>query len=435
VVVFNIMIRRDIVRWQWFVWITAIYALPHLSWAADDATGDLNSALEEMNAIEARIEGLLRETATKQNEIKTLDADARIARELLISGDRTREKGRREIQEIQSSNERDVRALEEAALSGKRQLEQSKSEIRISAPILVHAARTRGVEPGSLGLALIHLRQKQQANLAVEQVLKVEELKAARLTRREKIEEFSQKYAAFAGMKLEDLRKRHRDLSRQMERLTAAAASNESAVGQLSERRQALNEFIARLSAGEPVPKEIAAVAAAPSPVGAKAAPSLINEGERPEIENEEQSELALGTRVGNGAATVRLDLEGDDGGAVVPTNGDPNRHWRASATIVHAIAPGTVLFGGTFAGYRHLLVIDHGGGWVSVYGNLTRCDLIEGHKVETGQLLGEYHPETMTKPEPFWLEVRHNAKPVPVETMPAAGQGWEDRVYGGSKV
>lgn len=398
--------------------------------AADDANDDLKNALDEMNAIEAQIERLLGEQAAKEDEIKTLDRDAKMARELLISGDRTRERGRRAIQQLTTENQRDLRALEEATLSGKRQLEEAKSGIVLSAPVLLHADRTRGADPASLTLALVHLRQRRQAQLAVEQLLKIEELKSARLKSRDRIEEFSQRYAAFAGLKIDDLRKRHRDLSRQLEFLTAAAASTESNVVQLTERRQSLNELIARLSRGEPAPIGSAAPAPAIAAAPAAAVPSSapIN-GDLPEIENEDQSELALGTRDGNGAATVRLEIaEGES------LNSDPNRHWRASATPVHAIAPGKVLFGGAFAGYRHLLVIDHDGGWVSVYANLTQCDLLEGHTVESGQSLGFYDPSAMHKPEPFWIEVRQNAQPVPIETMPAAGTNWQDRVYGGSK-
>lgn len=397
--------------------------------AADSQSPDFQSALDEMNAIESRIESLLQDQAGRKQEIENVNKDLKMAGELMTSGNKTREQARKTLDHLQVEVSRDLSAMDHGELAGKRQLEEAKDSIQLSAPLLLHATASRGADdPATLTLALIHLRNRQQAHLAVEQVLKIEELRATRISDRERIGALSSRYAAFAGLKVEDLRKRHRELSNQLGGLMTAANSTESSVVQLTERRKSLNNLIVRLSSGAPVPREMAEAA---KPVPRVSLPSGVSRAAPPadglpEVENEEQTKLALGTREGNGAPTVRLDI----GPQQAASAEEANRHWRAGACEVHAVAAGKVLFSGPFAGYQHLLVLDHGAGWVSVCGNMTECSLREGDAIAAGQIVGEYRPEQSKKTEPLWIEARQHTKPAPIELMPGAGPGWEEKAF-----
>ena len=57
--------------------------------------------------------------------------------------------------------------------------------------------------------------------------------------------------------------------------------------------------------------------------------------------------------------------------------------------TNVHAMTAGTVTVAGAKAGYGLAVMIDHGGGWVTLYGHLDRVDVSVGDRVRAGQRIG----------------------------------------------
>ena len=57
--------------------------------------------------------------------------------------------------------------------------------------------------------------------------------------------------------------------------------------------------------------------------------------------------------------------------------------------TDVRAMAAGTVMVAGAKSGYGLAVMIDHGGGWVTLYGHLDRVDVSVGDRVRAGQHLG----------------------------------------------
>lgn len=57
--------------------------------------------------------------------------------------------------------------------------------------------------------------------------------------------------------------------------------------------------------------------------------------------------------------------------------------------TPVVAVAGGEVLFAGSMRGYGNVLMIDHGGNLLTVYGHLSRMDVGEGQNVRQGQVIG----------------------------------------------
>ena len=59
------------------------------------------------------------------------------------------------------------------------------------------------------------------------------------------------------------------------------------------------------------------------------------------------------------------------------------------SGTPVMAAAPGTVCFEGTGRGYGKLVEIDHGNGLKTRYAHLDSCSIIEGKRVEAGEVIG----------------------------------------------
>jgi len=57
--------------------------------------------------------------------------------------------------------------------------------------------------------------------------------------------------------------------------------------------------------------------------------------------------------------------------------------------TPVHAMTGGTVSLAGAKSGYGLAVMIDHGAGWVTLYGHLDRVDVTVGQRVRAGQRVG----------------------------------------------
>lgn len=55
----------------------------------------------------------------------------------------------------------------------------------------------------------------------------------------------------------------------------------------------------------------------------------------------------------------------------------------------IGAAQEGEVILADQFNGYGRILVIDHGGGWASVYAHLSEARVAEGERVEAGQVIG----------------------------------------------
>jgi murein DD-endopeptidase MepM/ murein hydrolase activator NlpD len=59
------------------------------------------------------------------------------------------------------------------------------------------------------------------------------------------------------------------------------------------------------------------------------------------------------------------------------------------TGTAIRAMAPGTVRYAGTMAGYGQVVWLDHGGAVLSVYAHLSRLDVRTGERVAGQQVVG----------------------------------------------
>ena len=78
----------------------------------------------------------------------------------------------------------------------------------------------------------------------------------------------------------------------------------------------------------------------------------------------------------------------------------------------VAAIYPGQVVFSDWFRGYGQLLVIDHGNGYMSLYGHNQQLSVQSGNMVDAGELIA-YAGSTggLSKPG-LYFEIRYNGVP-----------------------
>jgi murein hydrolase activator len=82
----------------------------------------------------------------------------------------------------------------------------------------------------------------------------------------------------------------------------------------------------------------------------------------------------------------------------------------RAGSPAV-APAPGRVVYAGPFRGYGNVVIVDHGGGWVTALTNLAALAVKRGDRVRRGAPLGE----TGTR---VTVELRKDGRPVPITLL-----------------
>ena len=82
--------------------------------------------------------------------------------------------------------------------------------------------------------------------------------------------------------------------------------------------------------------------------------------------------------------------------------------------TPVTAAAPGTVVYSGNEIGvFGGLVLIDHGGGWVTAYGHLGSLNVSKGDRVSVGQSLGGVGETGYVTQPQLHFEIRKDRKPL----------------------
>lgn len=79
----------------------------------------------------------------------------------------------------------------------------------------------------------------------------------------------------------------------------------------------------------------------------------------------------------------------------------------------VHSILSGKVVWSGPFRGYKNLVILDHGKGSFSVYGNLEEVFVIIDDVVETHDVIGTVAYSEMEDRYLFYFETRYNKRAV----------------------
>lgn len=85
-----------------------------------------------------------------------------------------------------------------------------------------------------------------------------------------------------------------------------------------------------------------------------------------------------------------------------------------SAGTPVHAADAGTVIYtGNELPAFGNLVLIRHGGGWVTAYGHLASISVQRGATVTSGQTIGTVgQTGSVTSPQ-LHFEVRQGSKPV----------------------
>jgi len=82
-----------------------------------------------------------------------------------------------------------------------------------------------------------------------------------------------------------------------------------------------------------------------------------------------------------------------------------------ALGTLVKAVYPGKVVFAQTFQGYGRLVIVEHGGGYYTLYGHLDRFEVAKGDRVEQGSPIGTLGQSGSLKGPYLYFEIRRGGQ------------------------
>ena len=128
----------------------------------------------------------------------------------------------------------------------------------------------------------------------------------------------------------------------------------------------------------------------------------------------------------GGGGAAASAPAARTSGGMGWPTNGSVTSgfgyRWgslhagidiaNGVGTPIRAAKAGTVILAGWNGGYGNAIVIDHGGGFSTLYGHMTRLRAGEGQRVSQGDLIGDMGSTGNSTGSHLHFETRVNGSP-----------------------
>ena len=77
------------------------------------------------------------------------------------------------------------------------------------------------------------------------------------------------------------------------------------------------------------------------------------------------------------------------------------------------SVAAGTVRLAGPFDGYGRMVLLQHPGGYFTLYAQLSRLDVREGERVQSGQVLGRAGRDPLTGQWAVYFEIRRGERPL----------------------
>ena len=84
-----------------------------------------------------------------------------------------------------------------------------------------------------------------------------------------------------------------------------------------------------------------------------------------------------------------------------------------AEGTPIRSVYGGKVIFGDWFSGYGRIIIVDHGGGYYTLYGHLLELMVAVGDEVEADKIIGLVGDSGSLEGAALYFEIRYHGKPV----------------------
>jgi septal ring factor EnvC (AmiA/AmiB activator) len=113
----------------------------------------------------------------------------------------------------------------------------------------------------------------------------------------------------------------------------------------------------------------------------------------------------------------LRLPVRGNVEGRFGAKRAEGGATWKglfiraAEGAEVHAVAPGSVVFSDWLRGFGNLMIVDHGDGFLSVYGNNESLLIQAGETVNAGQVIATVGNSGGNSESGLYFELRHQGQ------------------------
>lgn len=84
-----------------------------------------------------------------------------------------------------------------------------------------------------------------------------------------------------------------------------------------------------------------------------------------------------------------------------------------AEGTPIRSVYGGKIIFADWFSGYGRIIIVDHGGGYYTLYGHLSELNVEVGEEVEADRIIGLVGDSGSLEGPALYFEIRHHGKPV----------------------
>lgn len=254
-------------------------------------------------------------------------------------------------------------------------------------------------------LAAVEARQKEQHG----------KLLAQREQRKLVLEKISAKIAE-QRRTIGNLQRDEKQLTQVIERLAKAIAAQQAQAAKAAKEAREAQARRAAQQARTAAARERPGTSARPSTAAADAAPA-----DRPattDVVNEKTPQALAGGDFAQHKGSLRLPIRGQ----VSNRFGTPRQeggNWKglfiraASGTEVRSIAAGRVVFADWMRGFGNIVIVDHGGSYLSIYGNNEALMRQNGDSVHGGDIIASVGNSGGNPESGLYFELRHQGQPL----------------------
>lgn len=375
----------------------------------------------ELNEIHGRIESLKKDLA-KTEESRAGVVDQLRDTETAIS---TTNRRLRELGENRSSLKDEIDQLEHQATSLGNQIEAQQKQL--GALLYRHYIHGEddalklmlsGEDPNRIAQDQYFLTQLSRAKARL-----LVQLKESLATKQHLTETRRDRMEQLAGVEKAQQESRAALLAKQKERqslLTSIAdkiKSQRKEIDVLKANEQRLSKLIETLArAPRPVPprEEKHSPTASDKPVAAKGGD---RPADAPGLRNDAVPEAAGGGAFAALRGKLRLPLKGEIAGRFGSPRAESGALWKgvfiraAEGSEVRAVAAGKVVFADWLRGFGNLLILDHGDGYLSIYGNNQSLFRDAGQNVKSGETIAAAGNSGGQGESGLYFELRHQGQ------------------------
>jgi len=124
---------------------------------------------------------------------------------------------------------------------------------------------------------------------------------------------------------------------------------------------------------------------------------------------------------LGKGFLSLKGHLPWPVSGKVIKNYGDFNRDFSKDGIVIRmngsekvkAVAGGRIVYADTFPGYGRLVIIDHGNGYHTLYGNLSEFSIRKGDLIIEGIEIGNASLSENREYRDLYFEIRYKGRPI----------------------